>query len=125
MWPSVFTLGSFRRLAGLLLFSSGLVEISFSLVGRLSGKTLSGKNPFLSCFSSGKPNVLGKTCPLFGAHRDWSLFLAVSSLPIFGRFLCRKNPYGKKPLSFWEKPFVLYQSSGSFGRFLRLLSMVI
>ena len=64
---------------------------------------------------------MGKTCPLFGARRDQSLFLAVLSLPIFGRFLYRKNPLGKKPFSCWEKSLesllVLYRSSGDFYGF--------
>jgi len=35
----------------------------------------------------------------FGAHRGRLPLLVVCSLPIFGRFLCRKNPLGKK--NFW------------------------
>ena len=99
--------------------------MSAPLVGRCQEKPLLGEKPFLSSFASGKPVVLGKTCLLFGAHRGRSLFLVVYSPPILGRFLCRKNPFGKKPLSCWEKSLdsllVLYQSSGDFCGFSRSL----
>ena len=133
MWPSGFGLDSFCCFAGWILFSSSLGEIFASLVGRLSGKTLLGKKPFLGDLVPGKPLVvLGKTCPLFGAHRGRLPFLAVCSLPILGRFLRRKNPFGKKPLSCWEKlslwrvlALLASCSLPVFGRFLRLQSMVI
>ena len=54
----------------------------------LFGKTLVGKKPFLGSFVLGKPVVvLGKTCLLFGAYRGKSPFLAIYSLPVFGRYL--------------------------------------
>ena len=99
----------------------------------MSGKTLLGKKPFVGSFVSGKPIVvLGKTCLLFGAYRGRSPFLAIYSLPIFGRFLRRKNPFGKKPLSCWETPSLWHglallaiYSLPVFGRFLRLQSVVV
>ena len=60
----------------------------------------------------------------FGAHRGWSPLLVLCSLPIFGRFSRRKNPFGKKPFSYWEKLLdslsVLYQSLEDLCGFSRL-----
>ena len=51
----------------------------------------------------------------FGAHRGRSPLLVICSLPIFGRFSRRKNPFGKKPSSCWEKPsFVACFSSARY-----------
>ena len=111
---------------------SVLMRFLHLLVGRRQEKTLLGKKPFLCGFVSGKPVILGKTCLLFGAHRGRSPFLAVHSLPIFGRFLRRKNPFGKKPLSCWEKPslwcvlaLLAIRSLPVFGKFLRLRLVVV
>ena len=106
-------LGSFvpgEPIVGWLLFSFRLGEISASLVGRCQEKPFLGEKPFLSSFASGKPVVLGKTCLLFGAHRGRSPFLAIYSLPVFGRFLrlqsvvVRKNPSWEKTFS-WQLCF--------------------
>ena len=101
MWPSVFTLGSFRHFAGLLLFSSGLVEISAPLVGRYQEKPVLGKNPSFqenpSLFWE-KPVV---SLVLVGVRRHFSLFILYHSsgdICAFIRWLLGKTHLGKKTL---------------------------
>ena len=92
-----------------------------------------GKNLFLAALFQVNPSLFWeKTCLLFGAYRGRAPFLAIYSLPIFGRFLRRKNPFGKKPLSCWETPSLWHGlallticSLPVCGRFLRLHSVVV
>ena len=107
---------------------AALFRVDPSLVGRCShsilerfGRSFIGKNPvwdknpFLAAFLlQENPILWEKTCP-FGGHRGRSPLLVVYSLPIFGRFLRGKNPFGKKPSSCWEKPsFVACFSSARY-----------
>ena len=115
------SLGKNLVLAALFREDPSLVGCcSRSVLGRfgrsLSGKTLFWeKNPFLAAFLQENPMLWEKPVFSFSAHRGRSPLLVVYSLPIFGRFLCRKNPFGKKPLSCWEKPsFVACSSSARY-----------
>ena len=54
------------------------------------------KNLFLAACLQENPIFWEKPVFSSGAHRGRSPLLVVYSLPIFGRFLCRKNPFGKK-----------------------------
>ena len=53
-----------------------------------------------SLYRSSGDFFVGKTRS--GKTRGRAPLLIVHSLPIFGRFLSRKNPLGKKPFSCWE-----------------------
>ena len=68
-----------------------------------------------------KTRCFGKNLSSLRCSSGWSPFLVVYSPPIFGWFLCRKTPFGKKPSICWEKSLdlllVLYQSSGDLCGF--------
>ena len=95
------------------LLSTNLREISAALVG-CCWKNPSWGKPFLVSFISGKPFVvLGKTCLLLGAYRGRSPFLALYSLPFFGRYLRLQSVVvGKNPS--WEKTFSWCEETHSY-----------
>ena len=122
MWPSGFGLDSFCCFAGWILFSSILGEISASLVGRLSGKTLLGKNLFSVTWFQENPSSFWEKPVLFlvliGVGCHFSLFILYRS---WGDFCVGKTRLGKKkPLYCEENPW-LFREKTSFWRLVCFL----